>query len=58
MLRTVTVSRTFTGGTLAGLTIEQSFTLDASRAGKVGDTFECRKPVGGSPYIDTTTKIA
>jgi hypothetical protein len=57
-MRKVTVSRTFTGGVLEGITITQTWTCDARYAGEIGDKFVCNQPAfGGCPYVDTTTNV-
>lgn len=58
MLVNLHVSRRFTSGTLEGLTIPQVIArIDSSRAGKVGDTFTCKRAFGGGSYVDTVTAI-
>jgi hypothetical protein len=45
------VTKTFTSGLLAGLTITETTTV------KFVVGFECKKPVGGSPYRITAVKV-
>lgn len=56
-LVSVTVNRTFTGGLLKGIEIQCDMMVTKERAGKVGDIFQCKNPIGGSPYRDVTIKI-
>jgi len=58
MIVDVTVSRFFTAGILAGVTIPQTWHEDATLAPKVGDKLTRAKPLfGGSPYVDTVVAI-
>jgi hypothetical protein len=43
--------REFTGGNLKGITIEESVTAETlEEAQEKAKIYECKEPVGGSPY--------
>ena len=56
ILYTEVVSRRFTGGILAGIVTEQRI-VGVPKPRKVGATQKVRKPIAGSPYVDTVIAV-
>lgn len=56
MLYNVKVKRTFTGGILEGIEIEQEIVRLSERP-NIGDIWTVKHPVYGSPYVDQVVDV-